>query len=632
MKYLWLFLSALCIFGVSGATREGDGGKMFQAGSERLSLLLLLSERESRFAAERFPAGEEALRQAMKENPGRYCHKEDARRTLRDVFEQSLRAAYRIEAEEVLRPFENRMTKAEKSRLLAGDHRFFDQRVKALYDTAFDRVRAELAEMQKQKLFHELRPSAEELERRNDTELVALLAGRLQKEQKEPLWEENRELLKREIIAPAIAEGRRQQTLQQQLAKKWPIPAELWDSPAAEAFLTKEIPAAIQKKRQGQFCYPLFTATRRTIAKRAADLPMARAVSAMPHHLPTALYREMVQKKDAGHRYGPQSMQLALAPLSQALITAALEKSAPPAAGRERLVNDPHLRTAAEKRVQDLKHELQSVRDEVAKTQLAEAWPELVKGEWLPEMTETERFAASGSREVPPLKGAPDTAELLRETELDMEKEVRRILATEAARLGAQKAAVEELYGNVQTEMSSLQQNRKQQKPGWLTTLFQSGKNVTLEEVVKFYRAETEKRSTTPLFPSIEQEIEVRARAILLRINPQEPAQKQQPVPKKSEPEKEMEKVVWVIRLSGQSDKLQLHFGDWKMTFPASALPKEALQKEVRRRMAAEKKEVSRQIRFLVNGDKIYYSTVSELRTLLQESATGASIEDEFQK
>jgi len=625
-----LFLSGALLF--AGTTREGEGEKLLRQRSEALSARLLIREWQETFARDAFPEGEDAMREAMLRDPGANSTVSAARANCRRQLETSLRAAYRREAGKRIAPFAAALPESERNLLTQGRADFFKKRTDALFDPSFQRARKAVTAEQSSRIFRQIYPTAEELERLDDAKLAAALETRFRQGLKEPLYEENAALLRRDWIAPAIAAGRAQQALQLRLAQTAEVPGDLWDAAPVEAFLVRfvedgmarEVPDAARR-------YPLFRATQKQIAERANALPVRR-VSVRFAAFPAEKYDAMLRAKPEEHKSLKQSAETVASAWAKEWKNNALRLAEPPEAWRSRLAEDPALQQAAEAHLRQFAPKMVPLRTAFAKEQLKQFWPELADGSWLPEAAAVERYAAGDRKALPDGLPRVSAAGLLEEAAAQEAQFLRETLEREVKRLEVQRVAVGAVYNAVLAEMGDRQQANQQKGDSWIRRLFGIGKiaNVQLEEVEKCYRTEVEERSSKPLFPSMEEEIRVRSRAILAQILTPEP----QPKTPEKDPEPKEEPLTVELILSGAEGALELRMDGWNHPCQNVGEAVRASAEELKRRIGKQEEGKERQvtIRITVAGDRIYYCSVAELRDALTEAIPGSTVEDSLPK
>lgn len=618
MKLLCTVAAAVLSAAALAAETEGIGRARFDRETGKLSARLLVAEWKNSFAARDFPPGTARMEREMRAAAGNAAVRNTARANAETWFLGELQLQYRAEAQKILEPYADTLDPAEYDKLRNGDNAFYAARLKNVFPAAFQQVRDKLGAEQRRRVFRKLYPTVEELEKFNDKALTARLEKRFRQGLAEPLWEENVPLLRRELIAPAIAAGRVQQKYQLDLTLRTAVPDTLWDESAVAGHLAAAVERAVALRYPEEGRLPLFPQTRNEIRRRAAALPVERLIAAMPETLPTAGYRTQIEAAPAAHRAPDVSFSAVAPKFQQTLIARGAETARLPDALRARTVADPRTARAAERRFREnLTPRLQQERDGFSAVQLRRHWPEL-ETSWSPRPAETEQFSASGARDLPPLRGRPAPAGLLVETEQRINSLVREKLTAEVARLETQRTAVRAEYESVLAEM---RQKQAAEKSSWLSRWFGTG-GVTLAEIVGSYRARVEAQSRPPLFPAVETEIEVRARAIL-QLLAESPEPPKPPLPV----------VTYTLRLREENQRLTLRFGNWSRQFPADRPPFEELTQELKRRMAETVGPSKFEVRLTVSGNRVYYRTVVQLREAVQSAVAGAggSVRDSLQ-
>ncbi len=627
---VWLLLASASLF--AGTTREGEGEHLLRQRSEALSARLLIREWQDSFARNSFPEGEAEMQDGMRKDPGANRSVSSARKNARRQFEATLRSAYRREAGKRIAPFTASLGDAEKEALLRGRPEFFRDRTEALFEPSFLRARAAVTEEQKSRIFRQVYPAAEELESLDDAGLAAALEDRFRKGMKEPLYEENLAFLRKDLIRPAIAEGRAQQALQLHLVQEAVIPGDVWDAAPAREFLTDFVKAElIRQVPDAARRYPLFSKTRTQIAVRAEKLPFDRVSARFSAEFPGEKYDRMLRAHPEAHRSLRQSADAVASAWAKDWVRDAIRLAAPPEAWRSRLQEAPVVLRAAEARLRGFSDKMIPLRNAFAAEQLKQHWPELAAGEWVPDPSVVESYASGDRKALPAAQARLNAPGLLAECFAQEEVLLRAALDREVKRLEDQRAAVGAVYDAVLAQMENRQQEKLQKDDSWIRRLFRFGTsaNVRLEEIVGHYRTEVENRSSKPLFPSTEEEILVRSRAILAQILTPEP----KPETPKNDPEPKPDALKVELILSGAEGAFALRMDGWDHSFARIGDASRAAAAELQKRAgSAEPKEREVTIQLTVAGDRIYYHTVAELREALLKALPGCSVEDSLPK
>lgn len=626
---LALILPAVLFSAPAGfsASPEGAGRERLDRQTGRLSANLLLSDWRSRFASPKFPAGTERIYQEMKRDPAGNSAVEPARRNAAGWFREELKARYREEAARVLKPFETLLDEAVLEQMRRGNEAFFEKRFSELFPGSFAEARKRLAEEQRKAVFARVYPTAEEVEKFDDEALAKMLEERFRARLREPLMEENVPLLQTEVIAPVIAAGRAQQTLQLKLLARQTIPAELWDEEAVRKNLIRSVEKAVEAEVPEAERFALFPKTLAEISRRAAQLPVERTVDALPDGVELDFYRELLRREPEPHREPETSFRLVAGDVQSRMILEAMDKVGFSPEQRKPIQENPAVIAAAEQRFREkIIPAMKEIRREVAEEELNAFWPALVDGKWIPEHEEIEAFAASGSQTVPELASRPADVPLLREAAEKLDRMIRKTLASGVAVLEKQRQAISDVYDTVINEMRRKQYSGRR---SWLAEWFGlEEERVSFGEIRERYRelVRDSGEGEKGLFPTVEEEIDVRARAILQEL--QEMAEAKQREKSSTE---ELPLIQYTVRLEENRGRVIVRLGSWSASKRAAETGKlwEELQEELRRCMAEVAAPARFEIRILVNGERILYVQVAELRDRIREVVgEGAPVSD----
>ena len=601
---------------VFSASPEGAGRERLDRQTGRLSANLLLSDWRSRFASPKFPEGTERIYQEMKRDPAGNAATGVARQKADAWFRDELKKRYREEAARVLEPFETLLDDAVLEQMRRGNEAFFEKRFAELFPGSFAEARNRLAGEQRKAVFARVYPTAEEVEKFNDETLAKMLEERFRARLHEPLMEENAPLLRKEVIAPVIAAGRAQQALQLKLLARQTIPAELWDEEAVRENLIHSVEKALEAEVPETERFALFPRTLAEISRRAAQLPIERTIAALPDGVGLDFYRDALRREPERHREPEASFQLIAGEVRNRLILEAMDKVGFTPEQRKPIQENSEVSAAAEQRFREkIIPEMRKIRQAVAGEELNAFWPALAAGKWEPEYEEIETFAASGSRTIPELAARPADVPLLREAAEKLDGMIRKTLASGVVVLEKQRQALNDVYDTVVNEMrGKLYSGRR----SWLAEWFGlEDESVSFEEIRDRYRELVREKEggEKGLFPTIEEEIEVRARAILQEL--QETAEAKQPEVTAA---RELPLIQYTVRLEESREKLVVRLGSWSMSERAADAGKlwDALIEELHRRMAEVASPARFEIRILVNGETIRYIQVAELRDKLR--------------
>ena len=337
-------------------------------------------------------------------------------------------------------------------------------RVQKSFSGIFESTRKKLAGEQRKNLFRKVYPTVEEIEQFSNEELTKILEARFQNHVKEVLLEENHQLLRTELIAPVIASGRLQQTLQMEMLSRQTIPQDLWFPEEIQKYSAADLEKSIAAKIPENERFPLFPNTRTQIQLKASKIPVERCMHFLPEKLDLETYRQAVSEHPAEHR-NPKISREQFAPvLQQQMLQEALRKVGMPEELKPVYAGNVSLQEAVKKAFeQHIVPDMNRIRRMIAEKQRSDFWPALVSGVWQPSFSEIERFAESGRKTIPaPLSGKPekDSGHLLDET-LDMINQlILQRLQKGITLLENQQKQEKQIYDRLLEDMSAMRRSR----------------------------------------------------------------------------------------------------------------------------------------------------------------------------
>lgn len=395
----------LLLLAVSLPCPADDGARTeFDRASSELAATLVLD----RLAAElsEKPTDGTALYETMVGTPAAYTDPADAEKALRPTYAAAVSKRYADDAGRLLdrlaapRARDEAFSAAFLAHALRPSADLLERAVDGHYAAAFREARERACKEQAATIASDLRPTEAEVEENSRDALTRLLAARVAEAQKTRVFQENLRYIQDSIVRPLLDEAYRQRDAQRRLASHAVVPGAAPSVLAAR--LVEAVEQDIAKRRAeaapGAVVYGLFPSVRETAgkaaAKRAADAYVAavqRAVVPIDESKVRIALAEdparHVRKADSVQAFEPGLVSV----VAETALRLALE-SAPPEEHAEfrefirGLSPDSAAGKAAPEKVRrDIDPILSSVRQAVARADLAERFPELADGSWHPE-------------------------------------------------------------------------------------------------------------------------------------------------------------------------------------------------------------------------------------------------------
>lgn len=629
MKYLFALIAALCAIPLAAqTTKEGDGAAKLDKESRELSFLLLVQEKIDHFAAGNFPEGKAKIIEEMRRAPRSCTRRDAARKQAETIFRAEMETFLTREIDRIARSTVGTIDAARRRAIGNTLHSAIGKKMKELFPVAFNEARDQLAaEERKSRIFTAIYPSGKELETFSDADLAQKLLQRFTDPAKQPVMEENLPYIQKNLILPVIAAGRKQQRLQNDLLERLRVPQTLWSAEAAEDFLRRELRAAVKREISEEKEHFIdFPSVEQKIRLRAQNIAFERIRDTFPAMLEPQKYRTLLNDEPQYHANWRSSAERCRDLFLDDLLDKTLkELHAPQEVQKKIHSGDP----AVQKLFTDAAHKkFQPLRQEYAERQVKRIWRSF--GDWLPRPEETEFFVQQGEKALPStIADRPETGEIVfDETEKQIASVMRKKFAAEADRLKAQQQAVDAVYRPIAAECRELDRKYRAKETGFFQKFFGLAPDaLTLNEIIKVYSQKVEAASSQGLFPSVRQEIEIRARAILQQIRTSAEAEAKDT--QKLKPPREVQ--TFVLLIGGRSDTaLSLQLGAWRKNLNDGILPAKAIAEELKRQIGG--KDIDAILSIEVANSAITYRRVAELRDQLQELLPEATIQDVYRK
>lgn len=523
------------------------------------------------------------LKGAMLGAPEENAKAGDSRKWCAEAYRKDLEARWREGASNVLARLaagtnvRARVSAGFAERAMTPPAERVAEAVERAMEASWGKERAAAIEEQSRAIIAAVRPTEWEVENVRDGELAEKLTRRIVESQKRAVFEENVEWVSAKIVRPMldsarVERGRQRDYLARARADSW--------APGAMAGelrlrLRENLEARGKKAGKGEYAWREFPsvtnaalaeAVERRVTRRLANYAAETAVEATPE-----MVAEVMRKDPAGHAKKGASMEALGRIFGGRIVSAARAEYVgdAPEAEREELgaylagmvekVPANVAKAAAMRVKKDFTAVFEKGREEYAKREFAETWPELSGGEWLPEAGHADRTAARSDYakavkewrsdlELAGLAGAARGKTLAEETEAAADAAVSRGFETARSAIAAQNGEAEKAYAKVREEAFAEKaawfgkapdlrtvaaRLRERTEEGWgarrVAVLWPEG-SVRPEDTTKQYAG---------LFPSVERKIEVLAKSIMEQLEKQEQKVVATPVEAESEEEEE---------------------------------------------------------------------------------------------
>ncbi len=630
---LSIFLAALVFSPLAAApVEEGESRKLLDSQAELLSARLLFDEAQKRWFAATLPAADPLADEMMKKR-SECVSRAGAGQLMQPFYLELLQTDYNEMAERTLSPFRETLPKETLEQLRKVPLPQLMRKRDRDFSKVFSDARKKVFEMQFQEMEQYRYPTEAELDSDNDEALTAKLQARMAKGRLIPFCEEITENLADRGIPLILKEGRQQQQKQLAFATQLLPNRGIWDAKAAEADIERKLNTEIKSWLGKQ--YALFPRSRAIIQQRSTRLPQEWVIALLPRIVPAPDYGTVLAENPAANADPAKSLQNYAVRVTDMMLAAAENQAEIPAALRAGIPEDAGVGKALERRFDALKPALQKQRDAFARQQLTEQFPALP----LPAPEAVEAFRKDPAQ-PPPLPAGADNPALLAETRKLLASSMLEQLKAGNAELTAQLDAVDAEYDSVVAEMEKTRDNNN---PSWLARWFGAKAGVDLDAIRQSYTSRVlaahnkiADRKYPELFPLTVTETDLRARAILQRLN--SPAQPSAQKPETPPVEPPPAPVTFRITISADGKMLSVRLKGKQFSASMDPAVREADEKRVIAEVAGELAILSAAatqgkpipppliVSIEVGKGAIYYHFVAELREALKDD--GTTIED----
>ena len=535
------------------------------------------------------PAG--VLEKAMLAEPGKFAKAADAKRLCREVFEREAKEAFAAKANAIdarLGLGSNRVGLESNRVELVSDRIGVADRVDAVdpnstlkdpkrpyltlnkiverhFEKTFENERKSAVERQAKGLVAAMRPAERDFDMMDDGKLRAMMVDRILKEQKTPVFEENRQFVSERMVDPVIADARREQKRQAEYlmrartdayapsALKRDLRARLEDN-VKDRRTKAEDPAKAWGVFAGTFERSIDSAVERRTLSR-----IERRIDACEVKVDVASVLKAIAENPRAHVKAGASEAIFRERYSSEMLSGAVAAACAeaPAPEREEFgeyarkhLDAERIAKSVEQRLQkDVLPKWRKARAEAAALQAAETWPGLEDGTWHPDPELADETAARSDyskavrnwRRAKGMEALADAAKgrsVLEEA--DKRADVRVAAAFDIARgaIAAQNGIVEGCHKTV------LEESRRRKDSFWTRTPDLKAVTELLTRATEEEWDRTRMATLWPdeasrpgnaaeqhreLFPSVRRKIELLAKVILEEMNEQRPEQEKKP-------------------------------------------------------------------------------------------------------
>ena len=513
------------------------------------------------------PAG--ALERAMLADPGRFQNASAAKTLCREIFEREARAAFAAKAKAIderlgIRPGQG-IDSSTQSRRDAEGGGLLRLNVKDVverhYAKSFASERRSAVEKQAKGLVTSTRPAERDFDSMDDARIRAMMVERILKEQKTPVFEENRQFVSERMVDPVIADARREQKRQAEYLMR--ARCEAYAPSALRRDLRARLEDNVNDRRakasdpakewgvfEGTFARSVDAAVERRALGR-----VERRIDAYETKVDVDSVVKTIAENPSAHVKSGASEALFRAKYSAEILSGALAAASAEAPVQEREefrayvekhADAAQIKKSVEQRLQkDVLPKWRRARAEAAVRQAAETWPALEDGTWHPDPELADETVARSDyksavrnwrreKGMEPLAGAAKGKPVLEEAARRADDKVSAAFDIARAAIAAQNAIVERCHKTV------LEESRKRKDAFWT-------RSPDLKAVVALLTRATENewewtRLSTlwpneadrpanaaeqhrELFPSVKRKIELLAKVILEEMNKPEEVQ-----------------------------------------------------------------------------------------------------------
>ena len=528
------------------------------------------------------PAG--VLERAMLADPGRFAKAEDAKRLCKEVFEREAEAAFAAKAktiDERLGVLTQSRGETETGSLPKSSAPSASPRLsykKDVFEKAFENERRAAVEKQAKGLVAATRPAEGDFDKLDDAKLRATMIERILKEQKTPVFEENRQFVSERMVDPVIADARREQKRQAEYlmrarcdayapsALKRDLRARLEDN-VKDRRAKAEDPAKAWGVFEGTFERSVGAAVERRALAR-----IERRVDAYEVKVDAESVLKAMAENPSAHVKAGESETIFRARYSSEMLSGAVAAACAEAPAQEREefgayarkhLDSNRITKAVEQRLQkDVLPKWRKARAEAAARQAAETWPGLEDGTWHPDPDLADETAARSdysaavrnwrrAKGMETLAGAAKGRSVLEEADKRADARVAAAFDLARSAIAAQNKIVEGCHKSV------LEESRRRKDSFWTRTPDLKAITELLTQATEGEWEKTRLSTLWPdvdtrpgnaaeqhreLFPSVRRKIELLAKVILEEMNeprPEEEKKPEEPPPEDSSEEQD---------------------------------------------------------------------------------------------
>ena len=510
------------------------------------------------------------LKSAMLADPGKFARLDEAKRECRAVFDAAAEAAFAAKLEAV------------REQLQLGDGfkvEFSNEdkaKVASLFDVTFDRERREACAEQAAKLVSATRPTEADFDAKQDFELREEMLERIVREQKTPVFQENRLVISERMVEPVIQDARREQRRQAEYLMR--ARCDTFAPSKLALDLRRRLEENVAERRSGaedaQKAWGVFDGTfKRSVDSAVERRTVERLVKKIELSEVNVEQDEIartIAADAAAHVKAQKSEEIFSRRYCEGSLASGLDGvcADAPAGESEELraylsarLHDARVRKAVDSKIKkEVLPKWREVRAKVAEEQFLEIWPALGDGSWSPAAELADDIAARSDykkavhewRKLAALSELADAASgraLMEEADRKADQAVAAAFDCARSAIAAQHKIVDSGHKAV------LEESRRRKDDFWSRT-------PDLEAVVKILTEATQSRwaeirlSTlwpdegrrpanadaqhAGLFPSVKRKIELIAKVILEEMKKPEPEEKpEEPKPPEEPPPEE---------------------------------------------------------------------------------------------
>lgn len=510
------------------------------------------------------------LKSAMLADPGKFARLDEAKRECRAVFDAAAEAAFAAKLEAV------------REQLQLGDGfkvEFSNEdkaKVSSLFDVTFDRERREACAEQAAKLVSATRPTEADFDAKQDFELREEMLERIVREQKTPVFQENRLVISERMVEPVIQDARREQRRQAEYLMR--ARCDTFAPSKLALDLRRRLEENVAERRSGaedaQKAWGVFDGTfKRSVDSAVERRTVERLVKKIELSEVNVEQDEIartIAADAAAHVKAQKSEEIFSRRYCEGSLASGLDGvcADAPAGESEELraylsarLHDARVRKAVDSKIKkEVLPKWREVRAKVAEEQFLEIWPALGDGSWSPAAELADDIAARSDykkavhewRKLAALSELADAAggrALMEEADRKADQAVAAAFDCARSAIAAQHKIVDSGHKAV------LEESRRRKDDFWSRT-------PDLEAVVKILTEATQSRwaeirlSTlwpdegrrpanadaqhAGLFPSVKRKIELIAKVILEEMKKPEPEEKpEEPKPPEEPPPEE---------------------------------------------------------------------------------------------